>query len=106
MNIGELLQQLALLSMLISIATENINSLAKPFFNLSQYKLVMAFAWTTIGVIGLNVGMMDLLGMITESSLSWIHYFDLGLTIAFFTSGAQAVHKLTDMVSEYIGKKQ
>lgn len=104
-NIGDLLQKLALLSMIITIVTENTNSLVKPFYDMSKYKLIIAFLWTSAGVIGLNVGMMELLGMIGETAMPWIHEFDLAITVAFFTTGAQTVHRLIEMFTNYIGNK-
>jgi len=106
MEIISLLAILALFSMIVSIVTENISSLMKPFVNISKYKLWIALAWTGFGVVGLNIGMLESLDMITDVARDWIHYFDLALTVTFFTTGAQGVHKLWDMWKEYNGRKE
>ena len=105
MNVIEILSQMALVAMIVTIVTENTTSVAKPYVNLTKHKLTIALLWT-IAVFGsLNVGVLATMGLVTESAWSFIHWVDMALTIALFTTGAQVVHKLADMILEYTIKK-
>lgn len=105
MDIITILATFALFAMIVTIATDRTAQLFEPFVNIDKYKLLVAFVWTSVGIVGLNVGMLETLEIITGVAYSWIHVFDLALTSVFLTGGAQGIHRLADMFMDYIGKK-
>ncbi len=101
MDILTLMVVFFLLATIIKIATDNIVSILKPFKDFQEFKLIIALVITGFGVSGLNIGVLQTLNIIGENSLYWFHYFDITLTVLFLTSGAQAIHKLSDAWTEY-----
>lgn len=106
MDILVLLAVFFILAMVVKIATDNVVAILKPWFDVKSYKLVIALALTIAGVFALNTGVLEALNVPRETSWPWIHEFDLILSSLFLTSGAQAIHKLSDAWKEYSKKKE
>lgn len=101
MDIFTILIVFFFMSAIIKIATDNVQAVFKPFGDIQAYKLIIALVLTGAGVIGLNLGILELLEIPVEASRPWFHIFDLLLTILFLTSGSQAIHKLADAWKAY-----
>ncbi len=101
MDILSMLLIFFIIATVIKIATDNVNSVFKPIYDLSRYKLIIAFILTLAGVFGLNMGVMEALKIVPKSALFWFKYFDLVLTALFLTGGAQSIHKLNEAWKEY-----
>jgi hypothetical protein len=95
-----------LLATIIKIATNNVVSVCKPWKDLKQYRLVIAFMLTGFGISGLNFGVLEALNIPFETSRPWFHYFDLTLTVLFLTGGAQAIHRLNTAWRDYNKSKE
>jgi hypothetical protein len=109
MDILTLLVIFFFLATVIKIATDNaaaVMKVFKPFKGIQKYKLVIALVLTTVGVFGLNKGILEALNVPLEVSRSWFHYFDLVATTLFLTAGSQVIHKLNDAWKEYNNSKE
>lgn len=105
---------LALLASVVTIATSNVKALFEVFKWDSKYLIFVALGLTGIGVFGLNVGVLQLIGIndmiksleIKDAPAQWLNGFDLVLTTLFLTSGgAQAIHRLDESMIGYRSKR-
>lgn len=101
MDILVLLAAFFIIATVIKIATDNVVAIFKPWFNLRAYKLVIALVLTSFGVFAFNLGVLEALDIPIEASRPWFHLFDLVLSVLFLTSGAQAIHRLSDAWKHY-----
>lgn len=101
MDILVLLAAFFIIATVIKIATDNVVAIFKPWFKLKAYKLVIALVLTSFGVFAFNLGILEALGIPIEVSRPWFHWFDLFITVLFLTSGAQAIHRLSDAWKQY-----
>jgi len=106
MEITQVLLNFAMISMIITIATDNNCDLLKPYVDLTKYKLTIAFLWTVFAVVSLNIGVFKSLNLIPSDAIFLVHYVDLAITISFLSKGAQSIHRLADMVTDYMSKKE
>lgn len=102
MDIVVLLASFFIIATVIKIAVDNVAEIAKPFIDLTPYKLVIAFTFTLIGVLAYNMGVLEALGVGLEVT-RWRYFkpFDLVITSLFLTAGAQVIHQLSDAWAEY-----
>ncbi len=76
---------LALLASVVTIATSNVKALFEVFKWDSKYLIFVALGLTGIGVFGLNVGVLQLIGIndmiksleIKDAPAQWLNGFDL-----------------------------
>jgi len=109
MNVLSVLFVFFILAVVIKIATDNLAdmlSLISWFKNARKYKLVIAFIFTIIGIVGLNYGILEALQVqsVVSVSYDWFHEFDLVLTSFFLAKGAQAIHRLDNAIKSYKAK--
>ncbi len=101
MDILSLLMIFFIVATIIKIATDNVANMLQPFYDITPYKLIVAFALTVVGVFTLNIGVLESLNIPNNNASIWFKYFDLFLSSLFLTGGAQSIHKLSDAWINY-----
>lgn len=101
MDILMLLVTFFFLAVIVRIATDNVVNVLKVFGDFKRFKLVIAFVLTAAGITVFNTGVLQALDMRPDEALTAFHYYDLILSTLFLTSGAQAIHKLSDAWKDY-----
>lgn len=107
MNIPiDVLLSYVIMGVLLTLATENIVSIATPYKDIKKYALSVAFGLAVLTIFAYNQGILETLQVSIDASKTWFHWVDLGLTSLLLAIGAQGVHKLVEGVKQYLTKTE
>lgn len=89
---------------IIKISTNNIAKLLMPGYDIQKNKVKVAFLLTAVGVVVLDIRVLNIIGLYKKPVTSWMIYYDYVLTSLFLTSGTRAIHKLNEAWDTHVGQ--
>lgn len=107
MDFLQVLFVFVIMSTIIKVAVDNINSIVLPFYDIKKYSMLTAFILTLVTIITYNGGLFEALKVPTQASLQpYFHFVDLIITVFVLTAGANAIHQIVNGLNEYKANKQ